>query len=79
MADLTAGTNTHKIWQFKILTEVGKMNSNITNMIFGRSDFSIFRDMFTSTSLETPLQSKGTQECLFIFSEDSSKHKDHPF
>lgn len=65
--------------EFKILREVSKVNSSITNMDFSRGDFSLFRDMLDSTSLETPLKSKEAWESLFIFRKGSSKHKNHPF
>ena len=77
--DLIAGTNAPKIGEFKILREVSKMNSSITNTDFRKADFSLFRDMLGRTSLKTPLKSKEVQESWLIFRKGSSKHKNHPF
>lgn len=76
---MTAGTNAPKIGEFKILREVSMMNSSVTNMDFGRTDFSLLSDMLGNTSLESPLKSKGAWESLFIFRKGSSKHKNPPF
>lgn len=73
------GTNAPKIREFKILREVSKMDSNITNIDCRREDFSLIRDVVGRTSLETPLKSKGAQESWMIFGKGSSKYKNHLF